>query len=224
MARDDVAAELVAEPQRPLEVDPPPVRPGGRGCGRRWSAPRLGREVDVEPGAVAGGPAVDHRQADAVAGDRGADGDPAGADSRSGCARAGRPGARGRSIVPMSVTIPVNIAPFRLAAPVRVLARAPAARQDPRSRRVRQQLAAPAAISRAGLGRRKSLSFAAKAGEQGDNEAIDAGSADRDGELRARASPGGGARRLRPAALRPDRRRDQARRQRPGATTCTSST
>src|SRR5690242_3602237 len=70
-----MAAELVPEPERPLEVHPPADPPGvavGADVGLGY---RLGRDVDVEPRPLARRPAVDHRQADAVAGDRGAERD-----------------------------------------------------------------------------------------------------------------------------------------------------
>ena len=71
MAGDNMAAEFVADLQRAFQVElwcpRPSVRP--------WSAERLRRGIDVEPGAAASAPEVDHGQADAVAGDRRAIGD-----------------------------------------------------------------------------------------------------------------------------------------------------
>ena len=116
-------------------------------------------------------------------------------------------------MVPTSLTIPVNIAPSALLQ-ASVVARA--------GRRGKM----PGRGASATASRRRKLSRWPSAGKIAKlrgksrraraNEAIDAGSADRHGELRARASPGGGARRLRAAALRPYRRRDQAGRKRPG--------
>jgi hypothetical protein len=75
MARDDMAAELVADPERAFEIDPVPRLPG-RGAGADVGLrDRLGRDVDLEPGAAGGGAAVGDGQADAVAGDRGAERD-----------------------------------------------------------------------------------------------------------------------------------------------------
>src|SRR5690606_33214335 len=74
VALDDVAAELVAERERALEID---ARAGAPGAERR-ARQRLARGVDGE----APGSAVDDREADAGAGDRGAERDGAGVVAR----------------------------------------------------------------------------------------------------------------------------------------------
>jgi hypothetical protein len=68
MAGDDMAAELVAEAKRALEVEAPPLRPHAW----RGAAHGFGRDVDGEPVRAL----VDHGQADARAGDRGSEVDP----------------------------------------------------------------------------------------------------------------------------------------------------
>ena len=68
VAGDHVAAEFVADFQRPLEIDPRAVPPAaGRG-----DAQRLGGGIDGKPGAAVLLAGLDHGQADAGAGDRGA--------------------------------------------------------------------------------------------------------------------------------------------------------
>ena len=78
MPGDNVAAELIADSERPLEIEPGADIPmPGRG-----HAKRLGGSIDVEPGLVDRGligrslaafhTRTDHSQADAVTGDRGA--------------------------------------------------------------------------------------------------------------------------------------------------------
>src|SRR5258707_14272877 len=66
--RHDMTAEFVADLQRALEVELCALAPGF--CGRH--AERLGRGVDIEPGLAALDAGTDHREADAVASDRGA--------------------------------------------------------------------------------------------------------------------------------------------------------
>ena len=68
---DDVAAELVADLERALEVDPGAAPPAPD----RGEPQRLGGGIDREPGAIAVLAARDHGEAHAAAGDRGADRD-----------------------------------------------------------------------------------------------------------------------------------------------------
>jgi hypothetical protein len=65
MARHDMAAHFVTQPQRPFEIDARAPCPGAQ----RGFRQRLGRDVDAEPVR----PLVGHGQAHPVAGDRGAD-------------------------------------------------------------------------------------------------------------------------------------------------------
>ncbi len=70
MAAHHVAAEFVADPERAFEVEPRTGLPEARA----GDAQGLRRQLDVEHRAAAGPRlAPDHRQADAGAGDRGAD-------------------------------------------------------------------------------------------------------------------------------------------------------
>src|ERR1700730_12833615 len=71
MTGDDVAAKLVADLERALEVGPGAALPSPD-CGE---AQRLGGGIDGKPGAVAILAARDRSEAHAAAGDRGADGD-----------------------------------------------------------------------------------------------------------------------------------------------------
>src|SRR5690606_15794848 len=77
VARDDVAAHLVAELERGLEIDAAAFAPHAPGGARD----RLGRDIHSEPGALRAvlrlpkRAAIDHGQAYARAGDRSADGD-----------------------------------------------------------------------------------------------------------------------------------------------------
>ena len=66
-----MAAEFVADLQRPLEIEFCTLGPVF--C--RGHAKRLGRGVDLEPGFVTLNARTDHGEADPVAGDRGAVGD-----------------------------------------------------------------------------------------------------------------------------------------------------
>ena len=68
MAGDQMAAELVAEFERPLEIDARAVAPAPD----RGDAQRLRGGIDRKPGAAVLLAGADHRQADAGAGDRGA--------------------------------------------------------------------------------------------------------------------------------------------------------
>ena len=118
MAGDDVAAELVADLERALEIDARARSPAPT----RGHAQRLGGGIDREPGAVAVPAARDHGEAHAAAGDRGADGDgvrivAAGdLEPREPLARA----ARLATTSPMSVTMPVNISlPLERLEPIR---------------------------------------------------------------------------------------------------------
>ena len=138
-----------------------PSRPGGRGRGGRWCCATVSAEMSTSNQAPSPrGPAVDHGQADAVAGDRGADRD-ALRPGRPQRMRARRsPRSSSRSIVPMSVTIPVNMP----------LPRSPLRPSPRRWRQARDRGASapqrgqPRDLA-AGLGAAKSLSFAAKAGK-----------------------------------------------------------
>src|SRR4030081_3378792 len=69
VAGDDVSAELVADPERALEIDAPAVAP----LPDRGHSQGLRRGVDREPAAVAVPAASDDGEAHAAAGDRGAD-------------------------------------------------------------------------------------------------------------------------------------------------------
>ena len=66
MAGNDMAAEFVADFQRPLEIEPGADTP--MPC--RGHAQGLGGGVDLEPGPAAGHAGSDHGEAHAVAGDR----------------------------------------------------------------------------------------------------------------------------------------------------------
>ncbi len=68
---DNMAAEFVADLQRPLEIEFCALDP----VLRRGHAERLGGGIDFEPGPAAFDAGSDHSKADAVAGDRGAVGD-----------------------------------------------------------------------------------------------------------------------------------------------------
>src|SRR5262249_2995168 len=70
MARDQMAAEFVTELERALEIDRPTRAP----LAQRSDREGLGRGFDGEPAR----PLVHHRQATAIAGDRGAERDAAG--------------------------------------------------------------------------------------------------------------------------------------------------
>src|ERR1700704_2945694 len=69
-AGDDVPAEFVTHLERALEIDARTPLPGSD----RGHAQGFGGSIDSEPGAVAVPAAPAHRQADAAAGDRCADG------------------------------------------------------------------------------------------------------------------------------------------------------
>jgi hypothetical protein len=69
-----MAAELVAKPQGPFEIKLGAAPPrAGRGDPQRF-----GCRIDGEKRSIAGAAALDRGQADAGAGDRGADGDAVG--------------------------------------------------------------------------------------------------------------------------------------------------
>ena len=71
VARDDMAAEFVADLERALEIDPRPDLP----VANRRAVEGFGRRIDLEPAAVAARLDGDHRQAGSAAGDRGAERD-----------------------------------------------------------------------------------------------------------------------------------------------------
>ena len=98
----DMPAELVAGLERALQVD----APAGLPVAERGLAQRLVGDVDLEDAAAARAADLGRRQAGAVAGDRGADGDAVGR-----VAAAYREAARPRASTssPMSVMMPVNM-------------------------------------------------------------------------------------------------------------------
>ena len=69
MTADQMPAELVAQPQRALEVDLGAALPASR----RGDAQRLGGDVDRKEGTIALVPALHDRQARTGTGDRSAD-------------------------------------------------------------------------------------------------------------------------------------------------------
>ena len=71
VAADHVAAEFVADPKRPFEVELRSLAPGAERCHRECLRPDVERQARACPRGFDG----DHRQANARVGDRGADGD-----------------------------------------------------------------------------------------------------------------------------------------------------
>ena len=158
MAGDDMAAELIAELQRALQVDAACRAPTRRASCAPASRSKPRRRRSRGP---SGDAALHHRQARAGAGDRRADRDRLGIVARSRCGSARPPRAASTaSTSPTSVTIPVNISarPFVAAHPVGAEtppldALETARRLDGRKRQAGKRRHDLAAESRRGCGR-----------------------------------------------------------------------